>query len=131
MMIEEDIRTYLLSVDAVTALVNQQIYGVERPQGKRPLPEILIQQITSTRQQLFCGQDGLVSADIQIDCYGLGASQAGALARATRQALRDFHGTMGETRVDKVFIANEFQANDPEPGTIRKVQTFTFWYQED
>jgi hypothetical protein len=38
---------------------------------------------------------------------------------------------MGETFVDKVFLINEFPMVDPDPGILRVVQTYNFWYLED
>lgn len=131
MMLEEGICQYLLGVEAISALVGIRVYGLSRPQGKRPLPELLISRTQTSPQQLFCGQDGLLSAQVQLDCFAMNVSQSGQLARAARQSLRNFSGNMSGVSVDEVFLANEFQLDDPEPGTVRMVQTYTFWYQED
>lgn len=131
MMLEEGIVEYLSTVDTVTALVGQQIYGIRRPQGIRPLPEVLIFRAVTERQELFCGTNPLVMASMQIDSYADSATVAGTLARALRQTLRRFTGNMGGVYVDDVFLTNEFAVDDPEPGDIRMVQLYNFWYRED
>ena len=133
MIFEEDLRSFLLTVDALTAIVGQQIYGIIRPQGLRPLPEILIARALTTRQEKFCGTDPLVSADFAFDIYAIGLSQATALTRTLRQLFRGFSGVMGSTPVGPIFLVNEFpiSGSDPDPGVIRVQMTFTIWYQED
>ena len=133
MIFEEELRTYLLTVDALTSIVGQQIYGIIRPQGLRPLPEILISRATTGRQEKFCGTDPLVNADFVFDIYGIGLSQSTALARTLRQLFRGFSGVMGSTPVGPIFLVNEFpiSGSDPDPGLIRWSMTFTIWYQED
>lgn len=133
MIFEEELRSYLVTVDEITAIVGQQIYGIIRPQGLRPLPEILISRVSTIRQEKFCGTDPLVSADFTFDIYAIGLSQATALARMLRQLFRGFSGTMGSTPVGPIFLVNEFSisGSDPDPGIIRVQMTFTIWYQED
>ena len=131
MILEQAFPEYLLTIPQITALVHDQIYGVLRPQGPRPLPEILITRTQTTRQDKFCGVDALVNADIQVDCYAAGAQDAMTLADTLRKALKDFSGTMGDLVVQKVFLSNEFPVYDPDPGIIRVTQTYNFWYLED
>jgi len=130
MSFEADLRTFLLTVDPITALVNQQIYGVMRPQGNRPLPELLFYRTGTTRQVKFCGTDSLVASDFQIDSYAIDGDGCFALAEAVRLALVDYRGNMGDSYVDQVTLSNEFPMNDPDPGIIRMCQLYSIWYQE-
>lgn len=131
MMLEVDLLAFLLGVAPITNLVGTQIYGLRRPQGARPLPEILIQRTTTLRQVKFCGTDKLANALLQIDCYGIELFQAASLAKQVRQTLVDFHGMMAETYVDTLHIDNEFPMDDPEPGVMRMIQLYNVWYRED
>jgi hypothetical protein len=130
MILESEMRLFLLSLDAITALVVDRIFGLVRSQASA-LPALLIQRTQSTRQVKFCGTDKLVSADIQIDSYGITGDSTWGLAKAVRSALIDFTGTMGEAYVDQVTLTNEFPLTDPEPGIIRVTQIYQFWYVED
>lgn len=131
MTIDEAVIAYCNTVDSVTAIVGNRIYGSRRPQGARPLPEILWTEVTEQRQQKFCGQDLLVSSQWQVDVFGDGKTQVAQCARALSKALRNFSGVMGDVPVGPVFLLNQSDSGDPEPGTIRKILTFNVWYQEE
>jgi hypothetical protein len=131
MIIEADLRTGLLAVPEITNIVGRQIYGIMRPRGERPLPEVLIFKTRAERQVKFCGTDKLVNADFQIDSYGMEGLQVLTLARAIRQALVDFVGMMGDSQIEKIFLSNEFPMIDPDPLVIRVVQIYNIWYMED
>lgn len=138
MILETGLRTYLLSQTSITDIVLARIYGLVREQGNdvslpinQQLPAVLIQRISSIRQQTFCGTAPLVETDIQVDSYAMTGQDAWALAEALRAVLMDFNGTMGETYVDTVHLTNEFPLTDPEPGIIRITQLYTMWYLED
>ena len=130
MIFEEDFLTFL-KASSVNALCNGQIYGLQRPKGERPLPEILIQRASTVRQKLFCGTSNLVSAQIQVDSFGLQLDQTLGLARALRLLLVDYTGTMGDTYVEDVSLDNEFPTVDADPGIFRITQLYDFWYAED
>jgi hypothetical protein len=130
MRLETDFRTWLLDEPTVAALVAGRIFGLVRePQAL--LPAINIQRIFTRRGQTFCGVVPLVSADLQVDSFAIDGDGAWALAATLRLALKNFSGPMGATQVDKVFLVNEFPLVDPDPGIIRVVQTYNFWYVED
>ena len=113
MILEEELRSFLLTVDELTAIVGQQIYGIIRPQGLRPLPEILISRVSTIRQEKFCGTDPLVSADFTFDVYAIGLSQATALTRTLRRLFRGFSGMMGSTPVGPIFLVNDHSGFSP------------------
>jgi hypothetical protein len=130
-ILEEGLLAFLQSIPELTDIVARNIYGLMRPQGGvTQLPAIVFQRTSTTRQELFCGVCPLVNADFQIDSYAMDSS-AFDLAHAVRETLKNFSGTMGEITVQKVFLTNEFPANDPDPGVIRMTQLFNFWYVED
>lgn len=131
MLLEQAFPEYLLSVPEITAIVRDQIYGIVRPQGLRPLPEILVSRSQTSAIETFCGVASLKSSEFQVDCYGAGLAEAATLADALRKALKNFSGTMGDIVVQKVFLTNQFSAYDPDPGTIRVTQTYNFWFLED
>jgi hypothetical protein len=130
MRLETDLRTFLLAAPSISALVAARIYGLIR-EPAAPLPSINIQRIHSVRQELFCGVSPLVSADVQVDSYSIDGDTGWSVAEALRKLLRNFSGTMGASQVDKVFLTNEFPMTDSDPGVIRIVQVYNFWYLED
>jgi hypothetical protein len=130
MRLETDLRNFLLTEPTITALVAQRIFGPLR-EPAAALPSVNVQRTHTLRQELFCGVSPLVSADLQIDSFGITGDEAWTVAEAMRLVFKNFSGTMGETRVDKVFLINEFPLTDPDPGVIRIVQLYNFWYLED
>jgi hypothetical protein len=133
MIVEIGLRQFLATIDLVTAIVGANIYGLirERAPVETQLPAIMIQRTTTAREVLFCGTDDLVSIDLQVDSYAMTGDSAWGLARALRKSLIDFTGTMGDVYVDAVHLTNEFPMTDPDPGIIRIVQLYNFWYLED
>ena len=133
MRLETDVRDFLIGAPAIEALVSDRIYGLIRESGAA-LPSINVQRIHTVRQQLFCGVAPLVSADLQIDSFGINGDDAWTVAKALRKLFENFTGPMGnspQTIVDIVFLINEFPLIDPDPGVIRVVQLYNFWYLED
>lgn len=130
MRLETDLRNFLIAEPTIEALVAQRVYGVIR-EPNAPLPSINIQRNHTMRQELFCGVSSLVSADLMIDSYGIDGDDAWTVAKALRLLFKDFSGDVGETVVKKVFLTNEFPLTDPDPGIIRIVQLYNFWYLED
>lgn len=130
MRLETDLRTFLIAEPSIQALVGQRVYGLLR-EPNAPLPSVNIQRNHTARQELFCGVSPLVSADLMIDSYGINGDDAWALAKALRLLFKNFAGNVGDTVVKKVFLTNEFPLTDPDPGIIRIVQLYNFWYLED
>jgi hypothetical protein len=127
---EVDLLNFVKGIEAVGQLAGENVFGVVRPRATA-LPQVLITRSSTVRTPTFCYTSKLVSADFQIDSFGLKGQDALGLARVIRLALVDFTGEMGGTFVDRVFLTNEFPTTDPEPGVIRITQLFNIWYQED
>lgn len=130
MRLETDLRTFLITAPTIEALVAQRVYGLLR-EPQAPLPAVMLQRIHTWRGYSFCGVTPLADATMQIDSYAIDGDGAWTLARALRLALKNFNGNMGDTFVDAVFLINEFPMTDPDPGIMRVVQTYNFWYVED
>lgn len=129
MSLEADLRAYILGDVAVAALVVDRMYPLVIPQGGRQ-PCIVYAKQGRNVQQLFCGADGLHMTMFDIDCYATIYDDAVALANAVTARLRNFSGTMGATRVPRVFLETEFDLSDLEPGTYRQSQTWAVWHYE-
>lgn len=108
--------------------------------GKTPAS---VQQRTGTeRQALSCTIDGAVRISLQVDHYARTKDQVKALAKAFRVALRPenagfpvFMGGNGDSpsdgiKVKDAFLDNEFDADDIEPGLLRRTQLWSFWIRE-
>lgn len=130
MRLETDLRAFLTAEPSIAALVAARVYGLIREPGSK-LPSVNVQRTHTARQELFCGVSPLVSGDMQIDSFGIDGDDAWELAKALKLLFRNFSGQIGETTVKKIFLINEFPLSDPDPGIIRVVQLYNFWYLED
>lgn len=129
MSLEKSLRDYLLADVAVGAIVSGRMYPLVIPQGGA-MPCLVYSKDGRQVQQLYCGEDGLRRTMIQIDCYAVVYDDAVGLANAVSAALRDFSGSMGVTRVPRVFLENEIDLSDIEPGLYRQSQTWAVWHRE-
>jgi hypothetical protein len=130
MQLEADLRTYLLQQLPQELIGANRVYGIVREQAS-DVPCVVIQRTSTTPIVGLCGTFNLRPCEMQIDSYAMGGTQAWALAKALKRALVDFQGSMGETSVRKVLLTNEFPLSDPDPGLIRVVQLYNFWFLED
>lgn len=110
------------------------------PQGSK-MPSTVQQRSGADRQYRPCRIDGAVAVSMQIDHYAKNWQAMAELARTFRESLDprvvQFPLLMGPgdspptgVRVRGAFIDNEFDADDPDPGLLRRVQLWTFWIVE-
>lgn len=132
---EPNLFSYLSSVPAVAAFIEDRIYQGRIPQqvkGRtaRVMDCAVYQRVGDTRAVTHCGSEGLVAAQYQIDSYSPDDVRVLKVARAIRRALLDYSGPMGDVEVKNVFITTSFDSQDEEPGLCRRTQTYTIWYAE-
>lgn len=127
---------FLADDPAVAALIGDRIYPNQVPQqhpnSLEVMPCAVFQLAGGERQAIFCGTDGTVGAQYQLDIYGTDRDEIPPIARAIRRRLRDYSGLMGEARIYKVSLDSEFDVGpEPEPGLYRRTQLYTIWHWED
>lgn len=110
------------------------------PQGSKT-PATVQQRSGADRQYRPCRVDGAVALSMQIDHYAINWQTMALLAKTFREALDpqvvQFPVLMGPgnspptgVRVRGAFLENEFDADDVDPGLVRRVQLWTFWIVE-
>ena len=140
-MIQEGLYATLAGDAAVSALVGTRIYPLMIPQQvyteSTKQPCIVYTLEGRSRQVRYSGTDTLVRGNLAIDCYARTYAAAQALADAVRALLEDYSGTMtgngspvSTNVVKKIFIDNELELVDVEPGLYRVGQSYTIWYDE-
>jgi hypothetical protein len=126
---------YLRAVPNVQALAGDRIYAGRIPQHvydsrDRVMDCAVYTRVGGQRGITFCGSEGLVAGQYQLDIYSPDDVRFVQLARAIRRALVDYSGPMGAVEVKKVFIETDFDSQEAEPGLNRRTQTYTVWYAE-
>jgi hypothetical protein len=133
-MIAAGIYAHLSQDIGVAALVGERIFPLIIPQARAASllrqPCLVYARVGAQRQQKYCGTEGLVRSDFQLDCYAPSFDQSKDLAAATRAALIDFAGMMAQTRVIAVHLDDEGDLSEPEVGLYRVVQRFIVWHDE-
>lgn len=132
---EPDIGAFLLGDSAVTDLCGQQVYKLRLPQqapGVNAIwPAVCWFRVGGTRTETFCSADDLVQGQYQVDAYSDDPDAPEALARAIRRRLVDYMGPMGGARINRIFVANDYDFGPEfEPGIYRRTTTYTIFYLE-
>ena len=106
MAAEKALKAILDAAGAVTALVEDRIYPVERREGS-DLPALVYQQISGQPTHDVTGPIGYVPARYQITCWAATYLEACDLAEAVRDAVDGYSGTIAELAIDHVFVLDE------------------------
>lgn len=128
MTLEASLFSFVTADPGVAALIGARMYPGIIPQGGAQ-PCVVYNKDGRTRQQLYCGVDGLLLTRITLDCYARRYIDSVALANAVTAALEDFSGDMAGTRVPRIFLENEIDLSDVEPGLYRQSQTWAVWHR--
>lgn len=128
MTLEASLHGFLADDAGVSTMVAARIYPGIIPQGGAQ-PCIVYAKTSRDRQQLFCGTADLMTTQVSIDSYATTYTESVLLANAVTDALLDFRGMMGDTDVPRVFLTNELDLSDIEPGLYRQSQTWVVWHR--
>ena len=137
-MIQEGLYRTLTTTAGVAAIVSNRVYPLVIPERNHAdastYPCLVYTVEGKGRQVRFEGTDSLVRADVRIDSYARTYGDAQRTAAAVRATLVDYSGYMttadGTIKVKRIFIENEADLVDIEPGLFRVWQQFTIWYDE-
>jgi len=100
-MIEPAFRLILKAAPAVAPLVSERIYFVVAAQNERR-PRLVLTLVSSQSGHTFQGRGGYVIGRMQIDCLAPTYPEAKALAKAAKDALEGFTGTVDTTVIDYI-----------------------------
>lgn len=144
MELEDALHHWVSQQATLTAILSEtnriRFFKTKIPQGSK-FPAMVQQRVGTGRQYRSCRVDGAVRVTMQIDHYGKNTQTAVPLANAFRESLDprtvQFPLWMGTgdspsvgVKVRGAFIENELDLDDPEPGLMRRSQTWTFWIVE-
>lgn len=139
-MIQESLYNYLVTDSGVSAITTR-CYPLVIPQQsyeEATRHPCLVYRIDGQeRQVLFANTNEMVRATVTIDSYARTYAGAHALAAAVRGALVDYSGQMATvtspvtyTTVKRIFLDQQSDLVDIEPGLYRVMQQYTVWYHE-
>lgn len=137
--IVNDLRTYLISKSAVTALTSTRIYLGELPQNAA-MPAVVLNLIDSNSQRNLTALDGLRRSRVQVDCYGTSTgaapyASAYNVAEKVRLVVEMYRGALGATTARRTYVDDQRDfIDEPLDGTefSRRGRSLdlTIWHSE-
>lgn len=110
---EEALIARLLATTGVSALVGSRVYPGSVPQGAT-MPAVVVNVISGGPLYADDGEVGLDNTRVQIDCWATTYSSAKTVARAVRDSLSAFVGTV--SGVTFPYILLDVTRDLREPG---------------
>jgi len=89
---------------------------------------LVYQRIVTTQEYAHDGHLGLITARYQFDAYADKKQDALLIIEELKTLLDDYVGNMGETKVQGVFIVNEFDTFDSGSDLFREEIEFNIQY---
>lgn len=133
MSMPADFVSLILASSDVAGLIGDRVYPqVVPPQawdGDSLRPCLVFRTAASFRNKTFCSTDRLIQEAFSVDCYAVTYDEAKQLAEAVITAVVDVHAVSGSTAIDNVFLDNEFDLTDMDPGLYRRNLSFTVWHR--
>lgn len=137
MSVESDLRTYLQTQTALTALVGARVRPYS-PQGETlaaSSPAITYRRISSDHEHNLQAAAGWAAIRLQFDCIATTESEALSVAEALRGELSGYSGTSGSTTFSSItwnsmtslFVPNQFGG---EQGTHQVICEITAYCLE-
>lgn len=134
------LRTRLLGVADVTAVVNQRIYTLEFPQSLTA-PALRLIEIDRLSPMQLRGDVAIRRARVQVDAvegdgHGDPYATAHQLAQAVRGDLRGgvasglvgYHGDLSGIRIDGIHAIDQREFYDAPTRLVRVEQDFVIWF---
>jgi len=136
LVLEEALKSYLLSQSGLTALIGQRYYPLSIPQGCS-MPAVAYEKISGPRIHAFSADIGSYPR-MEFTCYGETYPSVSAVFEQLRSALQDYLNTImggvGGLEVKAVLLQDERDdfETDSKGNIIKysKIADFEIWYEE-
>jgi len=130
MDVVEALRAFLLTDAGVAALVGERVFVTVAPQDAA-LPLVVLRRVSTPRAYAHTGASRLAWPRVQVTARAARQAEAAAVAKAVRQAVSGYRGTMGDVPVQAVFVDNENDGFLFETGKFERVLDVILWHAED
>jgi hypothetical protein len=133
-LVEQALRTLVLSSPQVTSLIGNRYYPLVIPVSA-PLPAIASQRVSGPREYSHSGFSGLVSSRVQLTCVASTYAQAKTLADAVRRVISGYRGTVDGVSLGPVLVQNETdsfnESASEEANSYLTLLDVLIWHQEE
>jgi hypothetical protein len=132
MVIEEALKTYLLTQPGLTALISNRIYPLKLPQGPT-LPAIVYQKIDAPRLHGFSADIGVMTR-IQTTSWALTYAGASAVQEQIRAATQNYMnqtmGGSGGVEVKNIEFDEGPDSYEDDTERYGKIVDLLIWHTE-
>jgi len=137
-MLEDSLVSYLGTVTRLKPFIDGpklRIFPLIVPQkdaGDSPRIPCLVYTLSSeVSDSTFCASGDFIGSSYQVDCYAASYSTARQLAKAMKTTMLELSADeLDGIIISKIFLRNQFDVFDPEPGIFHRVQLYDVWYRE-
>jgi hypothetical protein len=126
-MIEDAIYSRLSQDATLIGLISGRVYPVIAPQGVAS-PYLVYLKVVEIATGTLCAQDPMVRDLFQFDSYAKTFKQSTLIAKAMRDSLIDFRGTVDDTYIASIRLDTEMHVLEPEPGLFRVSTSLFIWH---
>lgn len=128
-MIDAAILALLNSASAVVALASTRIYKSMLPEGTS-LPAVTWHHIGGAGTHTHGGVIKNRDLYVQFSCWGDDPTKMESLAKAVRDAVDGYHGTIGGHTIERAAVSNEIELPGVGNLQFQKALTVLFKYKE-
>lgn len=128
-MIEYGLVQRLEDDATVGGIAGDRIYPLKLPQNVT-LPAITYSRVSGERGKQLAGLTGYARPTFQFDLWAQSYNSCKLLAKAVRESLDGFQGTMDSETVYRVQILNEIDDFEEDLIVYRTIQDYEVFHQE-
>lgn len=131
-MFEEEFQAYLEADAGITALVDDHIYPIRRPE-KSPMPAVSWHRASADRVYTYdpyLDAEPWVETRIQVDCWAYTALEMRDIGNAVLQALSGYDGSLSTTLMQSVTAVNELDTYDGPTQMFQRILDFRITYED-
>ncbi len=128
MTIQEAIRTYLMTVVPVTALIGNRMYDIALP-AQVMLPAISYFVVSEPGNYTHQGSSHLRDIRMQFSCWGKTYATARAVVTQVLTALEAYTGTLSGLPIGHCLLANIRDVPEPEANVYHIAVDFMIGYE--
>ena len=99
------------------------------PQSGEP-PFLVYQLVTAQRESTHDGNDQLVWAEYQFDCYAKKKQSAVEVMQELRELIEDYDGYINGVRVQGCFLIDQFDTYEENSKLYREEREYRIQYKE-
>ncbi len=129
MLIEQAIKTELLTVTALTALINDKLYYVKAPQDTEE-PYVVFFKVSAPREHSLTGASGLATARFQFSIFSTTYQEAKQIAGYIQTALQGQNKIIGGVGGVYANILYDNEQDLTEDEVFHIIQEFIVLYNE-